>query len=143
MNKVFKGVGVIFLLIGLFMVISTWIVYGIDSKIVDDNNISKAIVVKKYFVASADGDSDFMIEYYFTDKNQKLIKTSRGVTEELWNKMKQKDTIDILYTLDNSARNFPVGSGHTSIGLSIFVTVLGLIFTGFGLVVVFVRYEKK
>ena len=97
MNKVFKGLGVIFVLIGLFMIISTWVVYGIDTKIVNDNFKAKAIVIEKYFVASSDGDSDFMLKYHFIAINNRSFWTNRCVSEEIYNQISENDTIEIYY----------------------------------------------
>lgn len=115
MNKMFKIVGVIIVLLGLTMSISTWVVYSQDSRIVIDNLKAKAIITEKYYLASADGDSDFMLKYYFIDKNNKAFNSNRGVSEELYNKISGDDTIEVHYSKGNPQRNFPVGRGHTSI----------------------------
>lgn len=139
MNKVFKGLGAIFVLIGLYMIISTWVVYSIDTKIVNDNFKAKAIVIEKYIVATSDGDSDNMLKYFFIADNNKSFWTNRSVSEEIYNQLSENDTIEIYYAKDDPARNFPAGSGHTSTGLSIFIMILGIIFIGFGLLIIFAR----
>lgn len=142
MNKISKGLAVVFVLIGLFMIISVWVVYNIDTGLAKDNIKAKAIVIKKDFVASSDGDSDFMLKYIFADENKNIHLINRGVSEELYNKINEKDTIEVFYSKDNPERNFPVGSSNMSIWFSIFVSILGLIFSGFGLAVLFTRKES-
>lgn len=142
MNKVSKGLAVVFVLMGLFMVVSVWIIYSINSRVVKENIRANAIIIKKNFIASSDGDSDFMLKYIFTDENKKTHITNRGVPEELYNKVNENDTIEIFYLKDNPDKNFPVGSGNMSIWFSIFVSILGLVFSGFGLAVLFTRKES-
>jgi len=124
--------GVIFLLTGLVFLIGSWGAYFTDTKIQDSGPSAEGHLEKKLFMRVADGDSDYILEYWFMTKEGSAIRASRNVSKRLWSAVHEGQIIEIKYSANNPKRNFPLGAGVTSIGMAIFASVFGLTFTIFG-----------
>ena len=124
--------GVFFLLVGLIFLIGSWGAYFTDSKIQDSGLSANAQIIKKVFLFDADGDSDYILDYWFTTNSGAKIYASHHVSKSLWNTVKENQLIEVKYSASNPKRNFPNGYGVTSLGMSIFTSVFGGLFAAFG-----------
>ena len=124
--------GVIFLVTGLVFLIGSWGAYATDTKVRDSGPSAEGHLEKKLFMGVADGDSDYILEYWFTTKEGSAIRASRNVSKELWSAVHEGQIIEIKYSARDPKRNFPVGEGVTSLGMSIFISVFGGLFAIFG-----------
>ena len=137
MNKTAIVFGSLLILTGVFFVVGSWAVYLLDTRIVEDGNSSFAILLNKSISESADGDSDFNLEYSFSLPDGQRLNVHRSVNKDLWSSLNVGDSLKILYNPEDPGRNFPEGSGNTSIGLSIFVSIVGGVIAAFGAIVLF------
>lgn len=124
--------GGLFLLFGLIFLIGSWGAYLTDSKIQETGKSADGHIEKKVFLFVADGDSDYILEYWFLTNDGLKINTSHHVSKSLWQKVNEKQIIEIKYSPTNPKRNFPIGEGVTSFGLSIFFSVIGGLITLMG-----------
>lgn len=124
--------GLFFVLFGLVFVIGSWGAYFTDSSIQNHGLSAQGYIEKKVFLMVADGDSDFILDYWFVTQSGAKIHASHHVSKTLWQAVREHQTITIMYSANNPKRNFPTGTGVTSLGMSIFNSVLGALFTLFG-----------
>jgi hypothetical protein len=124
--------GVLFLLVGLVFIIGAWGAYFRDIKIQDSGASAVGNIEKKTFLLVADGDSDYILEYWFTTKSGSVIKAKRNVSKTFWGAVSKNQTIVIKYSVSNPNKNFPIGEGVTSIGMSIYASMFGALFSILG-----------
>lgn len=124
--------GILFLLVGLIFIIGAWGAYFTDSKIQDNGSTVLGHINKKTFLSAADGDSDYILEYWFATKNGALINANRHVSRTFWESVTKNQTIEIKYSASNPNRNFPNGQGVTSFGMSIYASIFGSLLSFFG-----------
>ena len=124
--------GGLFLLVGLIFIITPWGAYLKDSEIQDNGASAMGHVEKKSFSFVADGDSDYILEYWFAAKNGKIIKTSHHVSKSFWSAVSENQSIEIKYSARNPERNFPIGEGASSLGMTLFISALGALLSIFG-----------
>lgn len=135
--------GVLFILLGLVFLIGSWGAYLTDSKIQNSGNSAKGQIEKKVFLFDAEGDSDYILEYWFLTNTGSKINASHHVSKLLWNSVRENQTIEIRYSASNPKRNFPNGEGVTSLGMSIFASVFGGLFTLFGGALIWGYFRKE
>lgn len=143
-SKLALILGLIFLLLGLGGVIGSWGAYLTDTAIERSGPRATGHLIKKLFLAAADGDSDYMLEYKFETASGQTVTASRGVSKALWMSLREGETLEVRYSASNPARNFPAGGGVTSIGVTLFISVIASIFAIFGgaLVWSFFRHDQ-
>lgn len=124
--------GVVFLLIGLGGVVGSWGAYVTDTEIERSGPRATGRLVKKLFLRAADGDSDYMLEYTFATSSGQEMKASRSVSKALWASLREGESLEVRYSEANPKRNFPAGAGVTSMGVTIFVSVVASVFAVFG-----------
>lgn len=117
-------VGAFFLLFGVGFLVAAWGAYSTDTNIQRSGLIAEGQLEKKLFMEVADGDSDYILEYWFKPQQGATIKASRNVSEALWDSVHEGQTIQIKYSASNPKRNFPAGAGATSIAVAIFASVI-------------------
>ena len=121
-------IGAVFFFIGMVFIVGSWGAYRTDSNIEKNGASAEGRLMKKYFMRAADGDSDYMIEYWFKTADSVMIEATRGVNRDLWNELQEGQTLEIHYARDNPKRNFPRGAGVTSLGIVIYASVFGALF---------------
>lgn len=131
-SKLTLVMGVMFLLIGLGGVAGSWSAYVTDTKIERSGQRATGRLVKKLFLGAADGDSDYMLEYTFATSSGQEVKASRSVSKELWASLREGESLEVRYSVANPKRNFPAGAGVTSIGVTIFVSLVASVFAASG-----------
>ena len=143
-SKLALVMGVVFLLVGLGGVVGSWGAYVTDTNIERSGPRATGRLVKKLFLGAADGDSDYVLEYRFETPSGQSVTASRGVSKELWASLREGESREVRYSASNPKRNFPAGAGVTSIGVTIFVSVVASLFAVFGgaLVWGFVRHGR-
>lgn len=124
--------GMVFVMIGLIFFIAPWGAYIKDSKIQDSGSIAEGHIVKKTFLFVTDGDSDYILEYWFATDSGNIIKTSHHVNKSFWNSVSEKQIIEIKYSSSNPERNFPISEGSSSLGMTLFISILGALLSLFG-----------
>lgn len=128
-------IGLMFLLPGLTFMIGSWGAYWLDTSIREHGPQSVGHVTKKLILHSDDG-SDHIVEYWFKLPDGRQINMSRGVSKDLWDSLSSDKLFTVVYSAENPNRNFPLGSGVTSLGLTIYASIFGLIFTVFGALII-------
>ena len=124
--------GVLFLLVGAGGMIGSWGAYVTDRSIEESGPRARGHLVKKLFLGAADGDSDYVLEYWFETSEHKVLNASRTVDKELWVSLREGEPLEIRYSDANPKRNFPAGAGVTSFGVTVFVSAIAFLFAVFG-----------
>ncbi len=121
--------GTIFLVVGLFAFIGSWRAHEYDLAIQKRGGQTIGHITEKYFSQP----NDWTINYWFLlPDGQTFTVRHRGVSESLWGKLQPGDEIDVRYEIDNPNRNFPVNEGNTPRGVTIYASIIALLFAGFG-----------
>lgn len=124
--------GALFLLVGLGGVVGAWGAYLTDKEIERSGPRAPAYLVKKVFLEVADGDSDYILEYRFQPEAGPVVGASRSVSKKLWDASREGQLLEVRYSLENPHRNFPAGEGVTSLGVTVFVSVVTALLAAFG-----------
>ena len=110
----------------------SWRAYWLDTDIIRDAQQTMGQITKKTVLQLADGDSDHLIAYWFRLPDGTRMEAEQGICKRLWHSLHEGDTLDILYAADNPRRNFPKGGGVTSLGVTLFVSLLSALFAALG-----------
>lgn len=121
--------GIIFLCTGIFALLGSWGGHWYDVEIQNHGGRSVGYVTGKHFSQPNDWDVDY---WFMLPHGQSVNVHWRGISKGLRKSLKIGDPIDIRYELKNITRNFPVNQGNTPIGPVILASVVGLLFTIFG-----------
>jgi len=130
-NKTVIVYGVGFLLVGLIAVIGAIGAYLTDTWIVEHGGRAVGQITNRRSTSTSDG-ADYYLEYWFTLPTGEKQEASRGVSRQLWSRVRRGDTLTILYHPEQPDRNFPEGEGVTSLFVLVFIVCLGAVFVGFG-----------
>lgn len=99
---------------GLAGVVLVWGAWLSDSRLLASGPRAEAQVVRKEFLRSADGDSDYILHYRFTPAAGPTLVVQRNVPRGLWDSMREGSSIRVVYSPDDPRRSFPEGAGVTS-----------------------------
>lgn len=124
--------GLLFALVGGFCAVGSWFAYSLDREIEKSGSRAVGHITDKSAVSS-----DFMVSYRFVLPGGERIEAGRIVSKTLWNTFQKGGTLLVKYANDNPKRNFPLGAGVTSLGITIFASAIGLVFAIFGSLLVF------
>jgi hypothetical protein len=127
--------GGLFALLGLFGIDGSWGAYARDTAVLQHGARTVGHVAGLDRLSSADGDSDFMVDYWFELRSGERIAAQRGVSTQLWTRLRVGDAVEIAYSPANPRQNFPLGAGVTSLGLVLCLTVICAVFATFGALV--------
>ncbi|MBY0469096.1 MAG: DUF3592 domain-containing protein [Burkholderiaceae bacterium] len=138
-------IGVFMLVVGSLAIVSVWAAYVVDSRLQDHGARATGSVVRKEFVRSADGDSDHLVIYRFSPPSGQEIVAQRSLPKARWNQLTSGSPLIVVYSSNDPKRNFPEGSGVTSIVAPLFTTVIFgfLVLLGGAIVVQLVRDRAK
>ena len=135
-SRVALGMGALFFVVGCIGAIGSWGAYRLDTSIEKSGQRAEGRITKKSVLFAADGDSDYIVEYQFNLPSGKRVEAVRGVHKELWNTLRDGEAFVVLYSAENPKRNFPLGGGVTSIGVTVFASVFFVVFAAFGALLV-------
>jgi hypothetical protein len=124
-------IGVLIALTGTAGFIGAIGAYLTDTDIEKKDLTVQAHLVKKVFVRASDGESDYMLDYWFQTPTGR-IDASHSVSEKLWNSAQEGQLLEVMYSENNPRRNFPAGSGVTSILVTVLVSAFAFVFAVLG-----------
>lgn len=128
-----KLIGMLFIMIGATFVIGSWGAYFVDTRIQREGVTAKAKIIQKYVVQDSEYGNEYVSKYEFSLPSGKTI-TGRSVDrKEKWEAFKKGDFLEVKYLPADPARNFPAGKGNTSLGLSVFCSLMGVFAVFLGL----------
>lgn len=129
--------------LGTFGVIASWGAYFTDTAVAERGQRAEGRVLGKSILASADGDNDFTVRYSFPLPGGRQMEAEHSVTKAVWSALEEEGPIVVLFAPDHPQRNFPLGGGVTSVGITIFVSLLAGVFAVFGTFLIFGSFQKK
>jgi hypothetical protein len=139
-NRPARIVGVVLIALGLLMALGAWGAYRHDTGIVASGVVAEGTVVAKRY--RPDNPNEYYwIDYRFPLPDGRTLERSWSVGRKRWDVLKPGDRIPIRYQADDPSRNFPDGSGNTSLGLVIFASCFGATFAAAGLL--FLRGSRR
>jgi hypothetical protein len=131
-SKISLTFGIILLALGLLVVFGSWRGYQLDTRILERGARTEGHVTKKVVAAAADGKSDHGLDYWFALPDGKRIEAHAGVPKEMWDRVREGDSIAVAYSEAYPRRNFPVDAGVTSGGITMFFGAFGAVFAVLG-----------
>ena len=114
--------GSVFLVAGLGGVVAAWGAYLTDAAIERSGARAVAQLDQKFIVGPDDGDH--VVRYRFQPAEGPAIDTTLSIGTELWQDLREGQSLEIRYDADNPKRNFPAGAGVASPWLAVFITTL-------------------
>lgn len=111
-------------LIGAAGLIGAWGAYLTDSRLLASGPRTQGVVLHKNTLRASDGDSDHIVSYRFVTAAGQQIETQRHVSKELWSRLEPGVTVEVIYSASDPKRNFPDGTGVTSLTTTIIVSLL-------------------
>lgn len=133
---------VIFLSIGIFLLWGGWEAFLDYTRTKDYLGYSTGQVVKKHFTRASDGNTLYYIDYFFTSAGKEKIRTTGTIHKQFWDMLKENDRLEVRYNPADPERNFPAESGGASLIYALFIFLLGMVFSLFG-ITNFLRSFKK
>ena len=124
--------GVLFFIVGSIGALGSWAAYWLDAGIERNGQRAQGHITKKSYMFVADGDSDYNVEYWFMLPSGERVESSRGVPKDLWGMLDEGHSVTVLYSAENPKRNFLLRGGFTSIGVTVFVSVISAVIAIFG-----------
>lgn len=131
-NRIAVLVGLLAVLVGILGIAVSWGAYLLDSDIEKHGARAVGNITGKSLASVADGSSDFIVAYWFSLPSGERLEAQHSVSPELWERLREGGTLVVAYSQRNPDRNFPVGAGVTSLGVTVFVSVLSAAFALFG-----------
>lgn len=124
--------GLVFALFGGFGIVGSWAAYRLDSGIAAEGERATGHLTRKSLLRAADGDSDFVIDYWFVLPDGRRVEAHRSLSKALWSGLREGQDFTVRYSAANPKRNFPEGGGVTSVGVAVFVSILSALLALFG-----------
>jgi uncharacterized membrane protein len=124
----------LFVVVGLVFAIGSWGSYLTDTHIARDGGRATGTITDKS-VSRGDDDTDYLLQYRFALPDGGLQTGQHGIAKADWATRQIGAPLAISYDRNRPSRNFPAGYGVTSLGMTIFMSVLGAVFAAFGAVI--------
>ncbi len=124
------GIGL--LLVGLFGMVSSAVVFWRSYRIEQHGARAEAQLLKKTQLRSDDGDSDYLAKYTFALPDGTRITTERGLNKSTWLLLPESTAFEVRYAVDDPAQNFPAGDGVVSNMSTIIFAMIFLLVGSFG-----------
>ena len=77
--------GALLFVVGCIGAIGSWGAYWLDTSIEKSDQRAEGRITNKSILFLADGDSDYIVEYWFNLPGGKRVEAIRGVHKKLWN----------------------------------------------------------
>jgi Protein of unknown function (DUF3592) len=126
----FLGVGLI--LVGLFGVVSSGVVFWRSYRIEQHGGRAEAQVLRKWKLRADDGDSDYLARYSFALPDGRRITTERGLNKSTWLLLPESTTFQVRYSVNDPEQNFPAGDGVMSNMSTIIFAMIFLVVASLG-----------
>lgn len=130
-------IAILLAVVGTIGAVGSWGAYLTDSRLERSGQRAQGLVTHKRSLLSADGDSDYIVEYSFPLPSGELKQSQRGVSKALWTGLNEGQSFVVVYSRENPNRNFPLGAGVTSMGVTVFVSVLSAVVALLGFAILF------
>jgi ABC-type multidrug transport system fused ATPase/permease subunit len=114
----------LFVLVGLSVIAAVWGAYFIDSRLEASGPRADGVVLRKEFIRSSDGDSDYLVHYQFPLPTGAQMTAQRNVSRALWTTLQPGSRLPVVYAADDPRRNFPQGHGVSSLWAPALITLL-------------------
>jgi len=121
----------VFLTVGCLATLGVWGVYLKDTGIAKNGGVAQALVTRVGHLRAKPGENHGLV-YQFALPDGQVIERSVTDEGERWRAYRVGDKLTIHYDLANPQRNFPQGEGNQSVGLAVFISVIGLMFAAVG-----------
>ena len=118
-------------LVGGVFAIGSWGAYLTDSVIARDGVRATGKITGKW-VSRDDDETDHLLSYTFSLPDGRQQTGRQAIAEDDWATREVGQPIAVSYGQNNPTRNFPVGYGVISLGLTAFLSVAGGALAGFG-----------
>lgn len=128
-----RWLGLAFVAAGVLTVLGGWAAYWQDLGISRSGQRAVATITKK--VAAVPGQSGPAVEYWFALPDGQRIESRRTIDKPIWEGYVEGGKLTVLYATAAPDRNFPLGGGVTSMGVTFFTTVAGAIMFITGLLI--------
>ncbi|MBK6844709.1 MAG: DUF3592 domain-containing protein [Gemmatimonadetes bacterium] len=114
------AVCVLLALVGSVGAVGSWGAYLTDSRLERSGPRAVGLVTDSHVSRAADGETDYIVEYTFALPSGREVASQRGVSQRLWSQLRRGERVTVVYSAKQPGRNFPLGAGVTSLGLTIF-----------------------
>jgi Protein of unknown function (DUF3592) len=121
----------LFVVVGLVFAIGSWGAYLNDTRIARSGARATGTITGKT-VSRGDDDTDYEIRYEFALPDGRRQAGRHAIARDDWDTRRVGAPLAVSYDAGTPARNFPVGYGVTSLGVTIALSLLGALFAGFG-----------
>lgn len=130
-DRLAMGLAALFVVVGLVFAIGSWGGYLTDTHIARDGGRATGTITGKS-VSHGDDDTDYLLQYRFVLPDGRTQTGQHRIAKVDWETRAVGAPLAVSYDRERPARNFPVGYGVTSLGLTIFLSVFGAVFAAFG-----------
>lgn len=100
---------------GVLGVVACWGAWLVDSELLASGPRAEGQVVRKEFLRSDEGDSDYILHYRFAPAAGEPVVVQRNVPRKLWQSLHEGSSVVVVYSPTNPRRSFPEGAGVTSV----------------------------
>src|SRR5262245_59740518 len=115
--------GCAFVTVGVLATVGPWFVRARDTRISTSCARTMGAITAVSPSLEAGGDGEHTVTYVFDPGGGEPVRATRSVSEESWKAASVGATIAVDFDPDRPADNFPTGSGQTSLGVPLFVSV--------------------
>jgi hypothetical protein len=123
-SRIALGICALFVMVGLAVIGAVWGAYLTDSRLEASGPRAEGVVLRKEFIRSSDGDSDYLVHYRFAVPSGQAVTAQRHVSRALWTTLQPGSRLAVVYAPDNPRRSFPEGHGVSSLWAPALVTLL-------------------
>ena len=92
---------------------------------------------------AADGETDYIVKYTFALPSGREVSAQRGVSQRLWSQLRRGERVTVVYSAEHPGRNFLLGAGVTSLGLTIFGSLLSAAVAALGYAVLIGVWRER
>jgi hypothetical protein len=129
----FLILGLVFVLVGLVVIVGSIGAYLKDSSIATQGARATGTITEKFAHRPSGKGPKHRVRYRFSiASGQQFEATSDTYAQEDWERLRVGQPIDIRFDPQDPSRSFPMGQGFTSMTMTVFSSVMGLLATALG-----------
>jgi len=125
-------VAAVIFLLGCGVLVGGWGAYLKDIGIAQSGGVAQAVVTKVGHLRAKPGESHGLV-IQFTLPDGRVVERSLSDESERWKSYRVGDTLTVHYDPGNPQRNFLPGGGNQSLGMVIFLSAIGSVLIGVGI----------